>query len=433
MDLDHLIVNVDILTWEGAKAVIRQGDVGLAHGRIALLETGRRGRPVGRAKQVLDGRDMLAMPGLVNLHCHAAMTLFRGMADDLQLSAWLNEHIFPAEARHVHPEMVYWCSKLAAAEMILSGTTTVADGYFHGEEAARAFRDAGIRAIAAQGIIDFPAPGVADPRRNLEVADAFLAAWKDRCTLVTPALFAHSPYTCSNRTITGAKELARRHGVPLFIHLAETGQEKELIRERKGSTPVRHLQNLGVLDQDTVCVHCVWCDERDLDILAAGRCPVVPCPQSHMKLASGIAPVASMLARDMRVGLGTDGPASNNGLDMFREMDLCAKLQKVATGDPEAVPAGAALAMGTGRLAGLPGTAPGSLEPGNPADLILLDCARPHLQPMYNGDLLVYAASGSDVDTVFIDGTMVMHRRQILTFDLDECLERVRRLAARVH
>ena len=274
----------------------------------------------GQTTTIIDGQGKLLAPGLINGHNHCAMTLFRGMADDLELATWLSRHIFPAEARYVNKEMVYHCSKLAAAEMILSGTTSVADGYFFEGQAAQAFVDSGMRAVAAQGIIDFPAPGVPDPARNLETAAEFLDTWQGRHPRISPAIFAHSPYTCSARTLQGAKKLATEMQVPFFIHVAESSQEQGMIQTPLGTSPIRHLAALGLLDPQTICIHGVWLDEEDLTLLARHQAGMVVCPQSHLKLASGTAPVTAMLARGIRVGLGTDGCASNNSLDMFREM-----------------------------------------------------------------------------------------------------------------
>jgi len=366
------------------------------------------------------------------MHGHAPMTLFRGLADDLELSDWLNNHIFPAEARSVNPEMAYWCASLAAAEMIASGTTCAADGYFHEHDVARAFEDAGLRAVAAQGIIDFPAPGVPDPAKNIEAAAAFIKTRQQDDSLIRPALFAHSPYTCSNDTLRRAKQLARETGVQLYVHVAETEHEYSLISEPLGSSPIKHLQELGILDEHTICVHCVWTDAEDLRILAGQGSPVVLCPQSHLKLASGMADLPMMLEMGVRVGLGTDGAASNNSLDMFREMDICAKVQKLHTLDPVAVPATEVLKLATvsgAAISGFPDHT-ATLATGNPADLILIDLEQPHLQPFYNADLLVYAATGADVRTVIIDGRIVMEEGKLLTIKLDEVMEKVRALAA---
>ncbi|MDY0350671.1 MAG: amidohydrolase [Desulfobulbaceae bacterium] len=385
-----------------------------------------------RAREVVDAGGAVVMPGLVNCHCHAAMTLFRGLADDLALGEWLGEHIFPAESRHVNPEMVYWCSRLAAAEMLLSGTTMVADGYFFADAAARAFSETGLRAVAAQGVIDFPAPGVPDPADNVRVAARFLDAWHLRHRLVTPAVFAHSPYTCAPETLQRAKQEADRRGRLFFIHTAETQGEPSLIQDRRGASPVRHLDALGLLDPLTVCVHCVWVDEEDIAILARRGARAVLCPQSHLKLASGIAPFAALRAQGVVVGLGTDSAASNNSLDMFREMDVCAKVQKARTGDPVAAPAKTILRMATGEGAEVLGSGGwgGVLRPGAPADVILIDRNSPHLTPFYGPDLLVYGARGSDVRTVIVDGRPVVRDRRLLTADLDAVMARVRAFAA---
>ena len=384
------------------------------------------------AEITINGQNCLALPGLVNTHCHGAMTLFRGLADDLELDRWLNKNIFPAEAAHVNPEMVYWCTKLAAAEMILSGTTTVADGYFHENEAARAFVDAGMRAVPAQSVIDFPTPDVPDPQNNIVAAEQFIDRWQHSNPLISPAIFAHSPYTCSNTTLQAAKRLAREKNVLLFIHVSETRSEPEMISHLQDKSPIKHLDSLGILDPATICVHCVWVDEEDLDILAERGAKVVICPQSHLKLASGMAPLQTMLKKHIQVGLGTDGPASNNSLDMFREMDVCAKVQKIRFLDPVAVPAARVLKMATSGGAAVLGLEKkiGALVPGMKADIILVNRSTPHLQPMYSSDLLVYSADGSDVQSVFINGKPVLRDRQILTFDLSETLHRVRDLAA---
>jgi 5-methylthioadenosine/S-adenosylhomocysteine deaminase len=429
MKPDILITDTLLLADPGEKTLIPNACVVISGDRISYAGAMAACADT-RAKKTINGRGKLTMPGLINLHGHAPMTLFRGLADDLPLADWLNNHIFPAEARHVNPEMVYWCATLAAAEMILSGTTTAADGYFHEHDVARAFGDSGLRAIAAQGIIDFPAPGVPEPEKNIEKAAAFIAGWQKKNSLIRPALFAHSPYTCSNATLKKAKQLARETGVQLYIHVAETEHEYALINEPLADSPIKHLQALDILDEETICVHCVWTDTEDLEILAGQGSPVVLCPQSHLKLASGMAHLPMMLEKKIKVGLGTDGCASNNSLDMFREMDICAKLQKLHSLDPTAVPASVVLKMATtvgADITGFPGHT-ATLAPGKPADLILLDLQQPHLQPLYSPDLLVYAASGSDVQTVIINGRIVLEEGSLLTIDIKNVLDRVRSL-----
>lgn len=433
MTHDILITNADLLCRPGDEDLLPASFIAVKDGLIDAIgpmeDLGERSAPT-----IIDATAQLAMPGLVNTHCHAPMTLFRGYADDLQLLEWLNEHIFPAEAQHVNPEMVYWCSQLAALEMILSGTTLVADAYFHEHHAARAFAEVGLRAVAAHGVIDFPAPGVEDPSRNIEAVEIFIDTWLDRDPLITPAVFAHSPYTCSPTTLQRAKRLSLAKGVPFFIHLAETEHEKSIIIEPKGDTPIRHLAALDLLDSDTICVHGVWLDEEDVRILAASGAGVATCPQSNLKLASGIAPLADMLASGIPIGLGTDGPASNNSLDLFREMDLCAKIHKIKTMDPVAVPAKSILKLATttGRQLLHGKNTPTGLRPGAPADLILLTLNSPHLQPFYHPDLLCYSPCGSAVNSSIINGRLVMHQRKILTVDQGEIMAKVRELAAKL-
>ena len=423
-----LITNCTILA-EAASSLTANGFLKAAGGVISDIGNMSR-MPSAEGVMIIDARGKLLMPGLINGHNHCAMTLFRGLADDLELSAWLHDHIFPAEATHVNPDMVYWCSKLAAAEMLLSGTTTVADGYFYADSVAGACRDAGLRAVVGHGIIDFPTPGIPDPARNVETVERFIDAWAERDPLITPAVFAHSPYTCSPATLIRAKNLADRHKVRFFIHLAESRQESGMLIDPRGTSPVRHLRALGLLDPNTVCAHSVWLDDEDLDILAATGAHVVTCPQSNLKLASGTARVGDMLARGIHVGLGTDGCASNNSLDMFREMAMLAKIQKLQTLDATALPARQALTCattGNAALLGLPRL--GKLAVGCRADLLLLDLQAPHLTPFYNQDLLVYAGKGSDVHTVIVDGRIVVQDRKLLAFDLEETLSEVEKIA----
>jgi 5-methylthioadenosine/S-adenosylhomocysteine deaminase len=386
--------------------------------------------PDVHADVTIDGTNTVAIPGLINAHNHSPMTLFRGMADDLELHDWLHNHIFPAEAAYVSPEMVYWCSKLAAAEMVLSGTTCVADGYFFPEQTAAAFEEAGLRAVVAHGILDFPAPGVPDPSRNIAVVETFLQKWRNRSTLITPGVFAHSPYTCSPDTLQRAKKLADRYDVPFFVHLAESAGEQQMIISPAGSSPLRHLHALGILDPNCVLVHAIWLDDEDLDILAATGAHVVLCPQSNCKLASGRSRAVDMVKRGLSPGLGTDGCAGNNSMDMFREMDFFAKSQKVQHHDPTIFTAEDVFSMATeGNNKILGYDSPVAIQSGNNADIVLIDLQAPHLTPFYNQDLLVYSARGSDVATVIIDGELIVRERMIQSYDLKETQRRVMQLA----
>ncbi len=433
MKSDILITNCMVLEYPSQPLDHQPKFIAIENGTISAVDHMKN---IGNTRSSihLDGHGQLAMSGLINGHCHAPMTLFRGLADDLKLTTWLNDHIFPAEAKHVTAEMAYWCSKLAAAEMLLGGITTVADGYFHEREVTQAFLETGIRSVPAQGIIDFPAPGVSDPNKNIEAAAEFIDEFIEQYPLVTPSAFAHSPYTCSNNTLMGAKKMTTAKGTKLFIHLAETQDELDLIADPKGKTPVQHLEALGLLDSDTVCIHCVWVNDTDIDILAKNDCGVIICPQSHLKLSSGISPFPKMLEKGLKIGLGTDGPASNNGLDMFQEMDTCGKVQKLHSLNPMDGSAQQVLASATfsgAKAIGLPENI-GALQPGNVADLILIDTHQPHLQPFYSSNTIVYSGDSRDVKSVIVNGKLVVENRRLRTIDLEETKNQVRILAQQV-
>lgn len=388
---------------------------------------------VQEARIKVDARGGILLPGLVNLHTHAAMSLFRGLADDLPLREWLEGHIFPAEARVVNEEFVFWGTLLSCAEMLLSGTTTFADGYFYEDMALDAVRVSGMRAVVAQGVLDFPAPGCPDPSLNVENAIGFVnRSWGEEP--VRPGIFCHSAYTCSPETLKKAKEACRAHGVLFFIHMAETQWEVDEIMARYRVRPLEHLSRLGILDRGTVLVHGVWLEEAEMNLLARSGAALAICTESNMKLGSGIAPVPDLLRCGVRLGLGTDGPASNNDLDMFSEMDLTAKLHKVASFDPTAVDAPTVLHLATrGGACVLGMDEVGLLEPGFQADLILVRTDRPHMQPLYHAaSQLVYAASGADVQSVWVGGRQLVRDHQLLSLDLEEVINRAQDLARRI-
>ncbi len=428
MIYDILITNAMLLPAAGEK-IIKNGFIITRGGYIELTGSMSTLPDPLEAAKTIDGRGQLVMPGLINGHCHAAMTLFRGLADDLPLMTWLHDHIFPAEAASVNAEMVYSCSQLAAAEMILSGTTTVADGYFLEETAARAFCSAGLRAVAAQGIIDFPAPGVPDPSLNIEAARRYLDNLPVDDLLI-PALFCHSPYTCSPATLQSAGKLAAEYDCRLFIHASETRDEVLEHQKLHGLRPVEHLNKLGFLSENTVCVHCVWPSSEEITMLADSGCGVITCPESNMKLGAGIAPIPALLAAGVKTGLGTDGCASNNDLNMWGEMDSLAKVHKAISIDPTVLPAPVVLDMATRGGAAALGLNLGSLQPGMAADIIIIDLHQPHLTPFYGPDLLVYALNGAEVRSSIIGGKLVMEDRELLNIDIEAAMAAVNRLAA---
>jgi 5-methylthioadenosine/S-adenosylhomocysteine deaminase len=347
------------------------------------------------------------MPGMVNCHTHLPMSLFRGLADDLPLAEWLNEHMFPAEAAGINPESAGRWALHSARELLLNGVTTCCDGYFHEHDVALAVQEAGLRAVLAQGILDFPAPGVPDPATAVDHALAYAERWQGLNSRITPSLFCHSPYTCSSRTLTRARQAARSMGLLFQIHAAETRQERSLIPGSGGESPVAYLDRLGILGPDTLLVHCVWLDDEDRKRVADTGTAVVHCPESNMKLASGRAPVPALLASGVRVGLGTDGCASNNDLDLFGEMQSAAILHRALRSDPgplddrtlvHMATLGGAAALGMDRVIG-------SISPGKKADIVLVDMDRPHLVPLSDPwAALVHSVKGSDVMEVFVDG-----------------------------
>ncbi len=429
MIVDTLIHNGTLVTVDTAMRIIPGGWIGIQNGRIQAIESGL---PLPSAGATIDAEGGIVLPGLVNTHTHLPMTLFRGLADDLPLMTWLNDHIFPAEASHINADSVHWGTLLACAEMLLSGTTCCCGGYFLENAVARAVADTGLRAVLAQGVIDFPAPGVPDPAQNVAHAEAYAREWLDRHPRITPSIFCHAPYTCGDDTLTAAKAAADRLGVLLQIHAAETRFERDQSIQDKGLSPVARLDRLGLLDKRTLLAHCVWVDAADMSILAASGCSVTHCPESNMKLASGIAPVPELMAHGVCVGLGTDGCASNNDLSLFGEMATAAKLHKVASGDPTALDAATVLRLATidgARAIGLADRI-GSLEIGKQADIIVLDTRAPHLTPLYHPEShIVYAASGADVCHVMVDGTLLVRDRRLQTIDIDAIMGQVNRIA----
>ncbi len=384
-------------------------------------------------ERVLDYPLGLIMPGLINAHTHAAMALFRGLADDLPLEEWLNSHIFPAE-KHLDYDFVYWGTRLAVAEMLLSGTTTFCDMYLFTNAVAQAVVDTGIRAVVGEVLYDFPSPNYGNPANGLKFTEELCRTYQGH-ERVRVAVQPHAVYTCSPDLLERSKALADRYNTRWIIHLSETAKEVADCLEHYGATPVGHLHRLGLLKANTVADHAVALTDLDMDLLAASGAGVAHCPESNMKLASGMAPVADLLARGVPVGLGTDGCASNNNLDMLGELDTAAKLAKVRGLDPTALPAPQALSLAThqgAKVLGLEGEV-GRLAPGLKADVVVIDLDQPHLTPMYDPySHLAYAATGADVQTVVVEGRVLVEDRRLLAFDLAETLAKARELGRKV-
>jgi len=387
-----------------------------------------------RAKKTITAQDSLIMPGFVNCHTHAAMTCFRGIADDLELMDWLNNYIFPAEAKNVNKDLAYWGSLLANAEMIKSGTTTFCDMYIFEDETARAAKHAGMRCLIGEVLFDFPSPNFKTPEEGLAYTRMLIEKWQND-PLINIIVEPHALYTCAPALLTAAKKLADNYHVPLGFHLLENTAEKKQLEEKFGKSAVSFLKDIGYLNERLLAFHCVCLSEEDIKLFADHGCKAGHNPASNMKLASGVAPVPDMLKAGITVGLGTDGCASNNNLDMIKEMSTAAKLHKVARLDPTVMNAQTVVRMATiegARALGMERTT-GSLETGKKADIIIIGLNEPHLTPLYNEySHLVYAMSGADVDTVLINGKIVMENRKLLTINEEEVMQKVREIAVKI-
>jgi 5-methylthioadenosine/S-adenosylhomocysteine deaminase len=417
--VDLVVRNGTVVTVDAGRRVIEHGAVAVDRGAIVAVGPQSEVAAAYRGRQVLDARGGIVLPGLVNTHTHAPMVLFRGIADDLKLMDWLQRFIFPAEKKNVSAAFVTAGTRLAALEMIRSGTTTFADMYYFEEQVALAAKEAGLRTVAGETLIEFPAPDHATTRDGLAYAERFLQRFQGD-PLVTAAVAPHSTYLANPETIRAARALADRYGAPLLVHLSESADEQRQVRDKYGKTPTEHLRDLGFLRKGVVGAHGVWLTTADRAILKAADAGVVHCPQSNMKIASGAAPVGDMLKEGLRLGLGTDGAASNNDLDMFEEMLTAALLAKHTTGDPTVAPAAEVLAMATiggARALGMEDRI-GSLEPGKRADLVIVGVDRAGLRPVYDPvSHLVYVAKGADVRDVVIEGRVVMRDRRVRTLD----------------
>ncbi|HIJ91059.1 MAG: amidohydrolase [Desulfobulbaceae bacterium] len=428
-----LLVCGQILTLDPYNTTIDDGAVVIAGDTI--VEVGERGPMLSKypGVEMLTQSHGLVMPGLVNTHTHAAMACFRGLADDLPLMTWLTEYIFPVEA-NLTPEMVYHSSLLSMAEMIKSGTTSFCDMYLFAKEVARATVVSGMRGWLGEVLYDFPSPNYGMPENGIFYLEELMAEYRNH-PLVSITVDPHAVYTCSPDLLKRLKDVAENHGAAYVIHLSETRDEVEGCLAKYGHTPVMHLDSLGILDSRVVADHCVVLSEQEIALLAERGVKVAHCPESNMKLASGVAPVVELLAAGVTVGLGTDGAASNNDVDMFGEMDSAAKLHKVHRLDPTVMSAETTLRMATLGGAKLLGAESriGSLEVGKKGDLIVLDMNKPHLTPMYNiPSHLVYAATGSDVVHSVINGRVVMRDRRLLTMDEDAVLAKLREIGAQI-
>jgi 5-methylthioadenosine/S-adenosylhomocysteine deaminase len=418
-----------VVTMDGARHIYLDGSVAVRG--ASIIAVGPRNEIEARYHpgQTIDAHGGLVLPGFINGHTHVPMTLFRGLHDDVTLNDWLYKYIFPAEAKNVNEEFVRWGTRLAAAEQIRSGVTTFADMYYFEDAIAEETKAAGMRGVLGETFIDFPAPDNKTHAEALAYTEKFLKRWQGD-PLIHAAPAPHSIYTCSKKTLQDSTTLARKYHAPILIHVAEMKKERDDSEKQNGMSPVQYLDKIGALGPDVIAAHCIFVDAADRKTLADRGVGCVHNPSSNMIIASGIAPVPEERAAGIAVGLGTDGPAgSNNDLDLMEEIDLAAKLAKISKMDPLALNAKAVVEMATidGARALHLGKEIGSLEAGKKADLVLISLDEPNAVPIYDVYAqIAYSLKAADVQTVVIDGRIVMRDRKLLTIDETQVLEKAR-------
>ena len=430
-----VITGGTVVTVDGARHVFNPGAIAIDGADILAVGPAADIAARYRGAEQINASGSVVIPGLINTHTHAPMVMYRGLADDLPLQDWLTKYIFPAEAKTVSREMVRVGTQLAAVEMIQSGTTAYADMYYFEEEIARATKAAGLRGVLGQTLIDFPVADAKTFDEGLARAEAFIKEFAAD-DLIVPAVAPHAPYTVSGDHLKAARALATKYSVPYIIHLAETKTEvSDMQKAHGGMTPVAYLDSLGALGPRTLAAHVVWATPADIAILKARQVAVSHNPESNMKLASGVAPVPALLAAGVTVGLGTDGAASNNDLDMFEAMRMAAFLHKVQSADPQVIPAATALEMATingAKALGLE-TKIGSLEAGKKADVVVVSMSSARQTPLYDPiSHLVYATRGDDVRTVVVNGKVLMRDRRLTTLNEAAVIAAARKLAESV-
>jgi 5-methylthioadenosine/S-adenosylhomocysteine deaminase len=432
--VDLIIRGGTVVTMDGTRRVIDNGGVAVKSGRI--VEVGKTADIDRRyaAREVVNATGKVVIPGLINGHTHVPMTLFRGIADDLDLQEWLTKYIFPAEAKNVTEDFVRVGTRLGLAEMIRGGTTTYCDMYYFEDAIADETFKAGMRGVLGETVIDFPVADNKTYEEGLAYTERFIRKWQGNA-LIVPAIAPHAPYTVSEVHLKAARALSDKTGAPIVTHISETKREVDDSLKAKGARPVDYLNRIGFLNDRVIAAHVVWPSEEELGLLKKLGVGIVHNPQSNMKLASGVAPVPEMLKNDLPVGLGTDGAASNNDLNLWEEIDTAALLHKLISRDPKVVPAAAAFEMATirGARALHLDKEIGSIEKGKRADLVIVDLDDLNQTPYYNiySDL-VYAAKASDVRTVIIEGRVVMRDRRLLTLNEETIKADARRYRERI-
>ena len=436
---DIILSNALVLTMDENLTQHLPGAVAIDGGSILAVGNEEEIKRSYSATETVDCQGKVLMPGLINAHTHVPMTLLRGLADDLRLDVWLMGYMMPVEREFVSPEFVRLGTLLGCAELIRSGVTTFNDMYYFEEDVAKAAADAGMRAVCGQTVMKFPAPDAASYEDSLQMAREFIQRWKDH-PLIVPAVAPHAPYTATPEILRATTDLAKEFDVPLHIHLAETSFEVETMRNEHGIPVIPYVKKQGLFEAKVIAAHCVHIDTGEIRTLMHARAGIAHNPSSNLKLASGFAPVVKMLETGLKVGIGTDGPASNNDLDMFEEVRLAAFIAKAVTNDPTSLPAPWALLMATrmGAQALHIGHLTGSLEPGKRADLILVDISPVHNSPSFQRSpdnayaQIVYAGKSTDVSDVMVNGKWLMRGHQLLTLKEDELLTQAAAIAKKI-
>jgi 5-methylthioadenosine/S-adenosylhomocysteine deaminase len=436
---DMILTGGTVVTMNDSYDVIHQGAIAIQDGKIIAVDTAQAIAEAYTAEDIIDCQGHYIMPGLVNAHTHVPMTLLRGLADDLRLDVWLMGYMMPVEREFVNSDFCRLGTSLACAEMIRTGTTTFADMYYYESDVAETTAEIGLRAFLCESILKFPAPDAPTYEDSLAYTREFIERWQDH-PLITPSIAPHAPYSNTEETLQKSRDIALEYGLPLMIHIAETKREQDDSMEEYGKTVVPWIKDVGVLDAKIIAAHCVHIDDHEMRMLRKHDASVAHCPSANLKLASGIAPITQMLDLGLNVAIGTDGPASNNDLDMFEEMRLAALLAKVTPINPISLPARQALEMATRNGAKALGMEDqiGSLDVGKYADVIVVDSQTMHNSPQFDFNpqavysQLVYAVKGSDVRDTIVHGKVLMRERQLLTVDENKVRDEARAYAERV-
>jgi 5-methylthioadenosine/S-adenosylhomocysteine deaminase len=433
--IDLIIMGDYVVSMDAMSNLIKDGAVAIDEGIILAVGTATEIGTAYSAAETLAGENRIVMPGLVNGHSHAAMTLLRGIADDLALMDWLNNYIFPSEVQFVDPEFVRIGTELACWEMIRGGTTTFVDMYYYPDVVAEVVENCGLRALVSATVIDQRSPDAENAADSIQKGIDFIGRWKDKNSRITPIFGPHANYTLNSEQLKAVRAAAIEHGVGVSIHMSESPFELQYSKDTFGVTSVEMFESIGFFDGPTIAAHMVWPTDKEITILAERKVGVIHNPTSNMKIASGISPVTDMLAAGVLIGLGTDGAASNNDLDMWEEMRLAAFLQKVDRMDPTVLPAPTVLKMATsgGAAAIGLGDTIGSIEVGKRADIIQVAFDDVHHIPTYDViSHLVYVSDEQDVASVVVDGKILMKDKEMLTIDTTRVAAEARELAARI-